>query len=445
MSTDLEQRIRAASPPRPPELDLGVLHDRATALQRIRRRRRRSSVVAIVGVLGVGLLGSLLVSREEEQPARRVDTAVPEVTWQRLPGIDGQVSDVVTAGGVTVAVGSVGSRSAVWTSPDGVTWSQVYAQPPSQVDQCDGSRCTTQDVRAELHRVTYANGRFVAIGDTDGPDAVRRGVALASTDGAAWTATSPEAFDPARAPKSNLGTMLRDVAWFDGAFVVTGDIYTANRRQMAGLSPALWRSRDGVHWSRRILDLGDGFDPFMTELAVKDGLLVAGGGYRHGFGAWTTRDLRSWSFHLIDRRGGQRIVAVPSGFVAAGGTCVPATLCGQPRPKTQPRTRPTLWFSPDAVHWRVVLRLAVGTMPESAFGPVGVVGDTLVALGARTTGHTTTQTTSFAYVSPDGRTWLRDRDATVFPEGTTFSGSGSRGSSFLVFGWPNAGLWIASP
>jgi hypothetical protein len=331
------------------------------------------------------------------------------------------------------------------TTTDGVTWSAVYEKPPSQVEVCVSATCRPQDVQSGLRQITHANGQFVVIGSVDGPGAVQRGLAMTSTDGVTWTEASSEAFDPARAPNSNLGTMLRGVAWFDDVFVATGDVYTANRKQTGGLSPALWQSRDGVHWSRRILDLGDGFDPYMTGLAVKGGLLVAGGGYEHGYGAWTTRDLRRWSFNLIERDGGQQIVAEPGGFVAAGGTCVPANRCGQRRPEAQPRTRPTLWFSPDAKHWRVVLRLPAGNVSETGFGPVGMVGDAIVALGTRTTGEqATTRTRPLVYVSSNGREWTMDPERTLFPDGTTFAGAGARGTSFLVFGW-QAALWIASP
>jgi hypothetical protein len=445
MIDELEARIRAASPVPPVDLDVAKLHERASSRRRT-QRRRASLVTVVLLALVVAVLVPLLAFREDEQqPARRVDAGASEVTWQRVPGIEGRVSDVVTADGLSVAVGWSGTlqHATVWTSANGVTWTEVYSSPPSQVELCSGKTCIPQDAQSNLLQVTHAAGRFVAVGSVDGPGAVQRGVAMTSTDGTTWVEASPGAFDPVRPPDSNLGTMLRGLAWFRGGFVVTGDVYTANKRQIGGLSPAIWRSRDGVNWSRRILDLGDGFDPYMTELTVKGDLLVAGGGYRHGFGAWTTRDLEHWSFHMIERHGASHVVAVPGGFVAAGQRCLPAKVCGQPRAKARLRARPTLWFSPDAEHWRVVLELPAGDSTGTSFGPIGVVGDTLVALGTRSTGGTVTKTTPLVYLSSDGQTWSK-ADDTLFPESTTFSGSGSRGTSFLAFGF-RLEQWIASP
>jgi hypothetical protein len=443
--TDLEERLRAVAPMPPPDIDLDVLHGLASARHRTQRHRRASiAAVATIGVVVV-LVASLLSFHDTSEPARRIDTSRPEVTWTRLPGIDGAVNDVVSGAGVTVAVGAFAQGAAIWTSTDGTSWQLTYVKPPSQIDVCQSSACKRQDAQSSMFRVAYGDGRFVAVGSIDGANAVQLGLAMTSTDGVTWREADATAFDPPRRPNSNLGSMVRDVAYYHGAFVAVGDLYTDNRDQQAGLSPALWRSRDGVRWQRRVLDLGDGFDPYMTGIAISDGLLLASGGYEHGYGAWTTRDLREWSFQPINERGGQRIVAVPQGFVAAGVTCVPASRCGGRVQKVPPRYEPMLWFSPDGTHWRVALRLASGQLsPDTGFGPVGVIGDTIVALGSRSTA---THQQPLVYVSSDGEHWTEDRDAQLFPDGATVSGSGQRSDTFLTFGTTpdrQSVLWLAS-
>jgi hypothetical protein len=442
--TDLEERLRAAAPAPSSDIDLDVLHERASARQRTQHRRRASiAALATIGVV-VALAASLLTFHDTSDPARRIDSSRPEVTWTRMPGIDGAVNDVASGAGVTIAVGTFAQRAAIWTSTDGTSWQLTYAKPPSQIDVCQSSACKQQDAQSWMFRVAYGDGRFVAVGSIEGPNAVELGLVSTSTDGVTWREADAAAFDPPRQPKSNLGSMLRDVAYYRGEFVAVGDVYTDNQDQQAGLSPALWRSRDGVRWQRRVLDLGGGFDPYMTGIAVSNGLLLASGGYEHGYGGWATRDLRQWSFQPISKRGGQQIVAVPQGFVAAGVTCVPASRCGARGGKVPPRHKPTLWFSPDGAHWRVVLRLASGQLGQTEFGPVGVVGDTVVALGNRSTAE---QQQPLVYVSSDAEHWTEDRDAQLFPDGATITGSGQRGDTFLTFGTTpdrQSVLWLAS-
>jgi len=92
------------------------------------------------------------------------------MTWTGVPRdgtVSGQWNDVVAGGPGLVAVGGGGFSAAAWTSPDGLTWTQV---PPSQFT---GSEFPLQSVIS-------VGTQLVAVGGAD---------VWTSVDGITWTQT----------------------------------------------------------------------------------------------------------------------------------------------------------------------------------------------------------------------------------------------------------------
>ena len=121
----------------------------------------------ITGGPGLVAVGS---SESDENPSAAVWTSSDGITWSRVPhdeavfgGEDSQEMTSVTAGGPgLVAVGSDASGGvpdgAVWTSPDGITWSRV----PHDEVVFGGERFQT------MNSVTTGGPGLVAVG-SDGP------------------------------------------------------------------------------------------------------------------------------------------------------------------------------------------------------------------------------------------------------------------------------------
>ena len=160
-----------------------------------------------------------------------------------------------------------------------------------------------------------------------------------------------------------------------GRFVAVGDVFTDNQHQRAGLSPSVWTSPDGTTWTRNRVDLGNGADPYFSNLVVRqaDSSSRADPKDRYPRGCLDSRDLTHWNHHTITPKGFARIEPTPHGYVAFGGTSV-GTI-------KSPAYRPALWQSPDGRHWHRTLRLASGTI-GSSFSFVGTVGETIIAVGA---------------------------------------------------------------
>lgn len=96
-----------------------------------------------------------------------IRTSPDGITWTQrtVPANNGWWRDVVWGGDKFVAVASSSVTSAILTSPDGVTWTLRT-----------GSSTASDNV---WNAVTYGNGVFIAVGDT--PNILR------STDGITWT------------------------------------------------------------------------------------------------------------------------------------------------------------------------------------------------------------------------------------------------------------------
>ena len=99
-------------------------------------------------------------------------TSPDGITWTSVPravSSSGSLADVAANTSVFVAVGRDGTRAASWTSADGRTWSEAPVAP--------------QLAAASMERVVWTGATFVALGRTDAGD----GAAWVSDDGSTWT------------------------------------------------------------------------------------------------------------------------------------------------------------------------------------------------------------------------------------------------------------------
>ena len=185
----------------------------------------------------IGGPGLVAVGWDESNGAA-VWTSADGIVWSRVPPSDllssrlrdsGDSMTAVTAGGPgLVAVGSnnVGdyhaSIPAVWTSPDGINWSEV----PDDTAFAGGS-----DGYPRITSVTTGGPGLVAVGWIDGHAAV-----WTSPDGVAWS----------RVP--------HDDRIFGGSWTSMSDVIDVGSGLIAvGVShgqAAVWTSPDGVAWSR---------------------------------------------------------------------------------------------------------------------------------------------------------------------------------------------------
>jgi photosystem II stability/assembly factor-like uncharacterized protein len=280
----------------------------------------------MVAVTGGGP-GLVAVGEDFRRSRPAVWTSPDGTTWSLLPhdeavfpgpeGVSGGVTvRSVTAGGPgLVAVGvdfsdPESQRAAVWVSPDGLAWSQI----PLSGEGFD---------EAQMVAVTVGGPGLVAIGFDE-----RSGTAV-------WT--SPEGEVWSRVP--------HDEALFGGATMVAvtagGPGLVAVGRD--DLGAAVWTSPDGNTWSRIPYDesvFGDA--ELKSVTAGGAGLVAVGGGAveaRTGIGAavWTSRDGVTWSRVPQD----ERVFAGPLMLsVVAGGPGLVAVGFGA-----------AVWTSPDGVTW----------------------------------------------------------------------------------------------
>ena len=137
-------------------------------------------LVALAVVVLVGGLVLFVASSNSETSVATSSISAPlsPSNWSRIHndegvfgGEGGQGMLSVTAGGPgLVAVGSDGSAAAVWTSPDGITWSRV----PHDESVFSG---------AGISSVTVGGPGLVAVGS----DGVRAAVVWTSVDGITWS------------------------------------------------------------------------------------------------------------------------------------------------------------------------------------------------------------------------------------------------------------------
>ncbi len=298
-------------------------------------------------------------------------TSSDGISWLRVPhdeavfgGGDFQEMVSVTVGGpglVAVGMGRSSFDAAVWTSPDGISWSRVP----------DGEDVLKGEGDQQIRRVTAGGPGLVAVGvDFSGGDG----------DAAVWT--SPDGISWSRVP--------HDEAVFGGegfqamsGVVVGGPGLVAVGSDLTGDDDgAVWTSPDGISWSRVPHDegvFGGEGDQWMRRLTAGGPGLVAVGVDTWAAAVWTSSDGISWSRVPHDEsvfggEGNQAMVSVTvggPGLVAVGLERVGGNADA------------AVWTSPDGISWSRVPHY------ESVFGgernmemfSVTVGGPGLVAVG----------------------------------------------------------------
>ena len=256
------------------------------------------------------------------------------------------MNDVVNGGPGFVAVGDdeVDGRAAVWTSPDGQSWSRVPADA-----QAFGSR-RPEDGGVSLLGVAAAeDGRLVAVGGDWGQSDV--GAVLLSADGVSWT-RAPH--DEAVFGGESSSTRIDDVVAGGPGFVAVGSEATpadadlderfvpssvlqsqvASRRGDADeLRGAVWTSVDGLVWSRvpeeRLPDVGGAKVQLYAVTGGGPGLVAVGRRESDRVNdpvVWTSPGGETWSpaadlEEALRQTGGQLmadVIAAGPGLVAVG-------------------------------------------------------------------------------------------------------------------------------
>ncbi|MGI9628156.1 MAG: WD40/YVTN/BNR-like repeat-containing protein [Longimicrobiales bacterium] len=270
-------------------------------------------------------------------------TSVDGSTWTRVPhsesvfgGPGGQeMWDVTTWEGGFVAVG-VDTQTpepgitlhppqiaAVWTSPDGVSWSRVQ----HDVSVFGGSG------RQEMWSVAASESGIVAAGfDEEGPmnGSAENQAIWVSRDGAAWTQVPPG---------FGTGTM-HELAATPTGFIGVGESEGA----------AVWTSADGVSWTLFSGSPVDAHDSYMTSIAVTNSAYVATGADSDRRAAvWTSADRETWTriagdpnLFASNVEKGLDIAGSQAGIVAVGNN--------SPHRREQ-RSESAIWISPNPGTW----------------------------------------------------------------------------------------------
>jgi hypothetical protein len=357
----------------------------------------------VVTVLAIGVI-PFLVGNEETRPA---DTVVPSSlaesapttlaestpttleelalmpgTWSIVPRTEGGLGEggirsVAVGGPGLVAVGSPVSGdehgdAAVWTSVDGITWTQV---PHDEEVFGDGN----------LESVTAGGPGLVAVGSS---------VVLTSTDGIVWSRVTDDdgTFDD---------SSIRSVTKGGPGLVAVGS---------AGEGAAVWTSVDGIVWSRVPHDeaaFGGSptGGPSMWHVAVGGPGLVAVGidwsGPDADAAVWTSVDGLTWTRVPHDEEvfGGTGHQAI-SGVTAAGPGLVAVGV------ERSGRMQGVVWTSVDGLTWTRVPPDESGSLDGGEMKSV-VVGDSgLVAVGwIGWIGGP--NSVAAVWTSPDGIVWSR--------------------------------------
>jgi len=329
---------------------------------------------------GVTVGGPGLVAVGSDFSGGDVDAAVwtsaDGITWSRVPhdeavfGGDGdqEMVSVTTGGPGLVAVGWEGSLfdqdAAVWTSPDGITWSRVAHD--EAVFGGDGDQ--------EMVSVTTGGPGLVAVG----PD-------LSDLEAEVWT--SPDGITWSRLPA--------DTAVFGGSHIQSmlsvttggpGLIAVGWEATWGEIDATAWTSDDGISWSRvaslAAVFAGEGVQSMMSATAGGPGLVAVGLDSSAGdenAAIWTSPDGIGWSrvpdveavFGGLGNQGMASVTAGDTGVVAVGQDGWGGDFDA------------AVWTSPDGITWaRLPNDTAVfGGEGDQVMMSVTVGGPGIVAVG----------------------------------------------------------------
>ncbi len=259
-------------------------------------------------------------------------------TRTSVPGVstENHLNRVAAGSDLLVAVGQDGSQAAVWTSPDGTTWSEpearlgagtinmvipveqgfvavgILGNGPEVWLSPDGGTWTHATsiegpifggVKLVMNRVTAVGDRLFAVGFEEIRDPTVRVAAVWTSDdqGATWERVSSASFfgqgDDAR---------MRDLeAGPNGVLVAVGLEVIGN-----DTNGAAWVSSDGgVTWTQDTLDgpqLGGAGEQNIATVVAGGPGFVAVGEDGDDAGIWTSTDGTRWRKELASARGGRQ-------------------------------------------------------------------------------------------------------------------------------------------
>lgn len=409
MPASLRQALRDVAPQQVPELDFDRLWHRR---QRARARRAATGVGVTVLAVATAAVGLAEVVSDDPSP-RPIDDPPVQPTrlpvspddWERTELPDGaNVASIVATSDGLVAVGSVTEMAAAWTSSDGEDWALVSG-PDSRGTLLDVAHTTVGLVAVghtfegdgdtahlwistdgtdwnQAERDQPFDGAWLDAVVVGGPGVVVVGTlpegphAWYSADGASWhEADVPEppddiTFGVYDSAPHRAAAFVDDVATIGSQLVAIGRVLVGDREQQF-----MWTSMDGRSW----IDVP--LDPvaFPTDSSISSIAHGPGGGVAVGWyveranrtnpwqdgqdaAAWTSLDGTTWqrapagqeaftgiTDALLFPAGLKSLAANQSGYVAVGNDAP----CAQP-PCTDERHIAVVLTSPDGLTWRRV-------------------------------------------------------------------------------------------
>ena len=330
--------------------------------------------------------------------------------WTRIaqPGFDLAFIQAVAAGGPgLVAVGNAG----IWTSPDGLAWTQ-----------------------AVIHQVGIGDPRYFDVVGAQGQTVVainRSRRVYVSHDGVSWSLAST----------LPLGFNINAVFALEQGWFGAGSYCSPTTRPGSGCPAAIYTSSDGGTWTR-VTAVPAADDALISKVMQIGPQLVATGSTCPGSRAvgtppcpvrplvWTSSDGRTWS----DAPGLLPSAEALAGRIAHGSRLWVSFGEVAPVPSSGPLS--AAWTSTDGLAWQRV-------PDQPAFADVA--GLKPVAIGSRfVAGGDVGNTLDHAAVltSPDGVHWAR------VPDNPLFIGDTVR-EVFVVAGRVVAigstGIWVSPP
>jgi hypothetical protein len=320
---------------------------------------------AVGGMVSVAVGGPGFVAVGSDYSGDRwyaaVWTSPDGLSWTRVPhdeavfggSVNATMLSVTTGGPGLVAVGYVGllegdeisavhlpadrdQDAAVWTSSDGYTWTRVP----------DDEAVFGGDSYQLMYAVTEAASGLVAVG-YDGPPHARNAAVWTSPDGYTWTRVPDD--------QSALeGGVMRSVIAADPGLVAVGqsDWLDGDPSSATGATirhdAAVWTSPDGLTWTRipddEAVFAGSGEQRMRSVAVGGSGLVAAGAEYSDGewhAAVWTSPDAYTWSRVPVDETVFGS--AVIESVVEAEGLGL--VLVGHDAPSA------VVWTSPDGITW----------------------------------------------------------------------------------------------
>ncbi len=209
--------------------------------------------------------------------------------------------DVAATDGGFVAIGQAAGTGAAWMSTDGISWAAV-AGTPFGSDAVD------------LRGISFGARVLVAIGhtatDADSPGPLRT---WWSANGERWTEAPPDA----RFDVLGEGPLGAQVIWHRDRYVLLGTLFEG---------PRAWTSADGKAWTDSVAlphEGGSGWG-YVVDVATDDRTLIAVGDDQDGDGRgasiWASGDGETWGqVAPTDLRGSLTQAAVSTGTVYKAG------------------------------------------------------------------------------------------------------------------------------